>query len=114
VSDTIEQLRRDLETAGIAPDQVQSATAVRSWGEGTYVCGQEADGYVVRQFGRGESNDRRELFATEDQAMASLRGRLLGTQARAASSQEQAEIRERMQRRAEEIKASIRQERAGE
>lgn len=111
MEDSLERLRLDLAAAGIDPDQVQPASGVHVWDEGTLVCGQEVDGFVVRQLGRGESDDTRELFATEAEALSALRRRLLGTASRPLSTHQRAEIRERMQRRAVEIKAGLRRDR---
>lgn len=106
MTDTIEGLRADLADAGIDPAQVQRGGEVGSWDEGTYVCETTPDGVVLRQLGRTREGDRVEEFATEADAVAELRRRLIQP-ARAIDDDERAAIRERMQQRARETLARL-------
>lgn len=109
--DPIDALRDDLARAGRDPDQVQWADAQTSWHEGTVVCEWDDGRFAVRRLGRGESGDRTDYYDSEEDAAAALRKALLDVESRSTTPEEQAEIRERMQRRAEEIKARLARER---
>ena len=102
MSETIEDLQEALADRGQPPDQVQREGASSAQHEGTYVCGQQGEVFVVRQVGRTEAEDRREVFGSEAEAVEVLRGRVLGAPGRSTTAAEQAEIRARMQRRAQE------------
>lgn len=106
MTETIEALRADLAEAGSDPAQVQRGGDVTSWDEGTYVCEDAPDGVVLRQLGRTRDGDRVEEFATEAEAVAALRRRLLQP-SRTIGEDERADIRERMQQRARETLARL-------
>lgn len=112
--DTIDAVRADLARASRNPDQVQWADAQTSWDEGTAVCSWDEDRFVVRRLGRTEDGDRVEHFASEAEAAAQLRRALVDVKARRTTPEEQVEIRERMQRRAAEIKARLATDRPAE
>ena len=98
--DTIDRVRADLAALGRA-DEVQWASGARSWDEGTVLCETTDGGIRLRHVGRGEDDDRLEVFESEAAAAAALRSRLLApSTGRRMSAEERREVNERMQARA--------------
>lgn len=91
--------------------QVEWADGQTRWDEGTIVVRRDAGRVVLTQLGRVQAEDRVEEFASEDEAAAALRRRLLDPTVRELGPGEADDVRERMQRRAEQIKAELRVER---
>lgn len=110
MTDTIDAVIAALAEAG-HPNQVQWAESQTSWDEGTIVCRRDGDAVVLTQLWRHESGDKDERFASEAEAAAHLRRRLVDPPIRHLTPEEREGMMERTRRHAEETKARLRAER---